>query len=102
MKSNEKSKWEVFIKTADADSFTLQEKQLCAATEALDFMQEQGWKDVAKLPDEIEAADCLWLDKYELEAGIKNLAAVSAISVDSQEVQAIHAFLIENHDKTWL
>lgn len=101
MKSNLDAKWKVFTRTAAFENFTEQEKSLCAATVAIEVAHEIGLRNVTRLPDEIEDADALWLDKYEIEKAMKNLSNASTIDINKPEMQAAHAFLLENNHKSY-
>lgn len=101
MKLSEGLKWNTFTKSKKTKNLAKHEARLCAAAVSLEVMREQGWKNAAKLPDDIEAVDCLWIDTYVLRDAIENLATASAIDIDSREMQAVRTFLIENHNKTY-
>lgn len=101
MKSNEELKWKAFMKATAFDMLTEHEKILCASTASIEVMREMGLKHATRLPDEIEDADTLWIDEYELEKAMKNLSGASSMDRNKPEMQAVHAFLLENTNKTY-
>lgn len=101
MNSTADLKWKAFMKAPDFDMLAEQEKILCTATASIEVMCEMGLKNATRLPDEIEEADTLWIDKYELEKSMKSLSIATSIDINRPQMQAVHVFLLENTDKAY-